>query len=447
MNKRTIDLADLVITAFINVFYQIIDCVYDRIVLKGGRNSTKSSVIALAIIIGVIKHNCSAVCMVKYDNKVFDRLVSTFNEMMARANVSDRFKYKVQAKEFVLLDRNGRETQFGIKFTGVDDPAKLKSFKPRSGTGGFRYIWFEEAYDFASNEEITNIIDTMGRGSGKHCVIISYNPPKSRTNWLNKLYSTPSGKVLSRNKNCWVNEFEVKVPMPDGSTYVKVNKQLVHHSTYLDVLADGHPDWLGETLVNAEKAKQFNDKEYRWVYLGEPVGEEGTVFNNVHNIDDTVKFDKTYLYRGLDFGFAKDPCAFVIWSYDKVNRYIYCCGEFGGIGLSNQTLASEIRAHNTNNFTVWADCAEPRTINELNTTHRLKLLPVSKGADSVRHGIKWLQGLNGIFIDPVLYPNTYKEFSEYEYKKNKLGEYTGELPDSDNHYIDASRYALNTEIK
>ena len=71
---------------------------------------------------------------------------------------------------------------------------------------------------------------------------------------------------------------------------------------------------------------------------------------------------------------------------------------------------------------------------------------VKKGADSVRHGIKWLQSLNGIYINPVTCPNTYREFTKYEYKMNRQGEYTGELSDKDNHCIDATRYALNLKI-
>jgi len=71
---------------------------------------------------------------------------------------------------------------------------------------------------------------------------------------------------------------------------------------------------------------------------------------------------------------------------------------------------------------------------------------VKKGPDSVRHGIKWLQDLNAIYINPIKCPFTYKEFTRYEYAMNKLGEYTGELPDKNNHSIDATRYALCTRI-
>lgn len=113
--------------------------------------------------------------------------------------------------------------------------------------------------------------------------------------------------------------------------------------------------------------------------------------------------------------------------------------------MGNSTLAQEIRDRNKHNFIVWADSEDPRTINEL-VKLGIRAVGVKKGPDSVRHGIKWLQSLSGIYIDPIECPETYKEFSRYEYKMDKHGQYTGELVDKDNHTIDSTRYALNNVI-
>ena len=66
-----------------------------------------------------------------------------------------------------------------------------------------------------------------------------------------------------------------------------------------------------------------------------------------------------------------------------------------------------------------------------------------KGPGSVAYGIKWLQALRAIVIDPERCPETAKEFSEYEYERDvKTGEVLEGYPDAANHSIDAARYAL-----
>lgn len=445
-NRLDIDLSKLIIKTFDKIFSNILNVDYDRVILKGGRNSTKSSLVALALIIAVLVFKCDAVCLVKYDNRIYERLVSTFLEMLQRSGLHGFFKYKVQKKELVLLDSwEGRETQHSIKFTGVDDPQKLKSFKPKSGAGGFRYVWFEEVTDFRSLEEVNNVINTMARGEGEHCIIMTYNPPKSTNNWVNQEYNTPCGVVLGHESNSYVTELESVYTTDSGISIVTKEKQLVHHSTYLDVIESGHPEWLGMTLINAERTRENNYDQYRWEYLGEAIGTEGNVFKNVRDLYNN-NFDKSEVFRGLDFGFTTDPSAYVEWCYSIRNRSIYCLNEFVAKGADNETLASNIAVYNKHNFRVWCDSSEPRTINEL-IKLGIRAVGVRKGQDSVRHGIKWLQSLNGIYINPITCPHTYKEFTEYEYKTDRYGEYTGELLDKNNHTIDATRYALNTKIE
>jgi phage terminase large subunit len=48
--------------------------------------------------------------------------------------------------------------------------------------------------------------------------------------------------------------------------------------------------------------------------------------------------------------------------------------------------------------------------------------------------------------DPARTPNAHRELSTYEYKRSKDGEILADLPDADNHSIDALAYALDREI-
>jgi len=51
--------------------------------------------------------------------------------------------------------------------------------------------------------------------------------------------------------------------------------------------------------------------------------------------------------------------------------------------------------------------------------------------------------MNKIIIDPERCPNTANEFLSYEYLRSKDGEIISGYPDSNNHLIDATRYATN----
>ena len=77
----------------------------------------------------------------------------------------------------------------------------------------------------------------------------------------------------------------------------------------------------------------------------------------------------------------------------------------------------------------------------------LPILPCEKGNGSILNQVKFLQSLTEICIDPVRCPNTYREFVNYEYVKNKMGEFTGALPETDNHTPDAVRYAVERLAK
>lgn len=411
-----VDLSKQLISTMDHTVDSIINCRYSEIVEKGGRASTKSQAISIGILVGCQVHRTNAVCMVKYKNGIENRLVNTFLSSIDYLGIEKFWKLRRSPFELIALDGRGNTVGNSIKFTGCDEPNKLKSFRPRKGH--FKYIWFEECTDFTGMREINSIVDTLSRG-GKSTVIFSYNPPPSANNWVNSYFeSNEKARTISR---------------------------LVHHSTYIDVIKE-HPEWLGESFIErARFFKRNNIDYYRSNYLGEIIGTEGNVFKNVFNLKKDVKIDKSEIFRGLDFGFTSSPVAYTEWVYDKKQHCIYCIDEYVAIGVSNKTLAYEIRQRNKHNFRVWADSAEPRTIHELNKLG-IRCVPVVKGPDSIRHGVKWLQSLSGIYIDAEKCPETFKQFTKYEYKINKLGEYTGELPDKEDDTIDSCRYALHTKM-
>ena len=94
--------------------------------------------------------------------------------------------------------------------------------------------------------------------------------------------------------------------------------------------------------------------------------------------------------------------------------------------------------------TIICDSAEPKSIYDLQN-EGLRAIPCKKYAGSVIYGIKWLQNRK-IVIDPARTPNAYREFTQYQYMQTKDGEFLSDVPDKDQHTIDATRYALDRII-
>lgn len=245
-------------------------------------------------------------------------------------------------------------------------------------------------------------------------VFYSYNPPKMIASWVNA---------------------EVIIVRPD---------RLVHSSTYLDVPVN----WLGEQfIIEAEELKKTNELAYRNEYLGEPTGTGGAVFTNItlRKITDEEILHFDNISDGIDFGYAVDPACYGQNHLDKTRRKLYIFNEIYKVGISNKKLHDEILKVKIGRSEITADSAEPKSIDEMNSYSRLRIVGAKKGPDSIDFGVRWLQNLAEIIIDPERCPNTAREFSTYEYEKDKYGNFKSKYPDVNNHSIDMTRYSREKE--
>lgn len=396
-------LSDLVAKPFWRVHRDIMSAGHDEYWLDGGRGSTKSSFISIEIIQLLIKHSqMHAIVYRKVGNTLRESVYEQIIWAIDQLGMHNKFKYRKSPLE-IQYKKTGQR----IIFRGADDPMKSKSIK--ISFGYFGILWFEELAEFEGMDDIRTIKASIIRGGDLSYTFYSYNPPQTARNWVNK---------------------EALVPKPN---------RLTHHSTYLGV----PPEWLGKPFIaEAEALKATNERAYRHMYLGEITGTGGQVFSNLdirtipkEELDRLGRF-----YNGLDFGFAVDPDAFVRWAYEPKLRRITAIDEFYGAGNSTDRLAAEVGKRKGEGF-VRCDSADPRMISELGG-RGLLVVGVKKGPGSVEHGMRWLQSLGSIIIDPERTPNIAKEFSAYEYKQDKNGDFLPEYPDKENHTIDATRYAL-----
>lgn len=166
--------------------------------------------------------------------------------------------------------------------------------------------------------------------------------------------------------------------------------------------------------------------------------------NFVELPDEVIdRFDR--IRRGIDWGYATDPFVYNECHYDKTRRRLYIFRELHQVRLKNRKAAELIKPL-AGAKRITCDSAEPKSIDEMRDLG-LNVAGAKKGPDSVEYGIKWLQDLEEIIIDPVRCPETAREFSGYELDRDKDGNFKAGFPDHDNHHIDAIRYACEDDMK
>lgn len=396
--------ARLMAKEFVDIHRDILDRGHLEYVEKGGRGSTKSSFISLEIP-SIIKNNpqMHAVCCRKVGNTLRDSVYSQIVWAIGALGLSAEFESRVSPLEITY-----KPTGQKIYFRGADDPIKLKSIKPPFGYIGI--LWLEELDQFAGEEECRNIQQSVIRGGDDAYIFKSFNPPKTRNNWANQYVEKPK------------------------------DNRLVTHSDYISV----PKKWLGKAfLEEAEYLKEINPSAYEHEYLGIPNGNGGMVFENVICEEITNKqiqeFDR--ILNGLDWGYYPDPWAFNRCYFDSARRILYIFDEITAYKKGNRETADLLLNRGvTHEDRITADSAEPKSIGDYNS-YGLYCRAAEKGPGSVEYSMKWLQSLSKIVVDHKRCPDTYGEFTAYEYERTKDGEIMTGYPDKNNHHIDAVRYA------
>lgn len=419
--QQSIKLKECIGPVYDDVLDDILNHKHSKYIFPGGRGSLKSSFIAIVIVLIImIFPKANAVCFRKIANTIQTSIFPQIVWAIYTLGVEKYFKISKNYSTPIEYIPTGQK----IFFMGLDDPDKVKSIKVTVG-----YIavnWFEEVDQFSGERELRKVTQSTKRGGDIFWDFRSFNPPISKNNWANEM----------------VENYEL---------YPKKNT-LVFRTTYLQAPAE----WLGpEFIEEAEELKEKDPRAYEHEYLGVPVGTGGDVFPNASDydmsqlvtiVDRQIPMWQTFdaIYNGIDWGFAKDPFRFVRMHFDKKHLDLYIFDEYSTIKTRNATvfkiLYDEEKKVKREEL-VTADSAEPKSVADFKA-YGAFIREANKGPDSVRYGIKWLQGLNHIYIDKRRCPETYKEFVNYEYEQDKDGNFISDYPDENNHSIDAVRYAM-----
>ena len=421
-----LDITDHIADCFLPVHEDVTRGDHTFINLPGGRGSGKSSYVALEIINQIMKDRSgqsNAIVIRKYANTLRGSVFNQLQWAIDKLGVSEHWKSTVMPLEFRY--RTGQV----IRFSGLDDPTKLKSLRPTNGY--FSILWIEEFSEILGEAELRNLQQSVLRGGDRFTVFRTFNPPISKSAWVNQYIEDDDDRSLT----------------------VRTDYRMIP------------ADWLGELFLDeAERLKEINPKAYEHEFLGLPVGNGSEVFPNleIRTITDEEIQRQTYIFQGLDFGFSSDPFAFVRLGYDRKTDTIMFLDEIVKRGCGNREIADliiERGYHKTGRISgismthevymekqpIICDCAEPKSIVDLRDCG-LKALACHKEPGCVQYRTRWLQHRR-IVIDPERTPESAREFQNYCYVVDRgTGEITSALPDADNHCIDAAAYGLNSLI-
>lgn len=426
---RQLDIREHIAEVFYPVHEDICQGLHEFYNLRGGRGSGKSSFCALELIYQIMKDETglsNALAIRKWGVALRSSVFSQIQWGIETLGVGAHWRSTLNPMQFVY------ETGQVIKLTGLDDPQKLKSIKPAKGF--FKFLWCEEFNELNGEMELRNLQQSVLRGGDRFCVLRSFNPPISRSNWANEYCDRPD----ERSFNLLTNYLQV----PES--------------------------WLGQSFLNeADRLKELNPRAYQHEYLGLPVGNGAEVFETleIREITDQEYSQLVKVFCGLDWGWSTDPACFLRVSYEPKTETIWIMDEIYGTHMSNRQLAEKIKEKGWDKTgrlhrdlfigdfgdtyiekqLIVADSSEPKSISDMHNLG-LKVVACHKFSGCVAYRIRWLQHRK-IIVDPRRTPNTARELQNYHYEVDKrTGEVLSSVPDKDNHSLDALAYSLDKVI-
>lgn len=397
------------------------------VVCKGSKGSKKSKTQALKIVYNMMKP-CYELANTLVVRKIGKTIRNTcFTEVRwAIEALGVRELWKVNSSEMKI---EYLPTGQVILFAGMDDPLKLASLTVLRGN--LCWVWFEEASDFSNYDDVLKLTMSI-RGQlpdGYYKQFTFTFNPWSEHHWLKKeFFDKERDDAYVCTTTFRDNEFL-------GADDIKRYYDLYKNSPRMArIICDG--DWgVAEGLIYDNWVEEEFD-------LGEVMAKHP---------DAKPSF-------GLDFGYSISFNAFVAVLVDVKDREMWIYDEYYANGQSNIDLAKAITEMGYAKEEIWADAAEPKSIDEMskgfdevtydennqpiiNHYQLPRIRPALKGADSVQNGIQRMQSFR-IHVHPRCI-NTLIEFNNYAWDVDKDGNFIDKPIKEWDHCMDAIRYALS----
>jgi len=347
---------------------------------EGGSRSSKSySVVQLLIHIAISNPN-TRISMVSHSLPHIKRGVyRDFKGIMEQWNIWDEKDFRYT--DFIYTFKNGSY----IELFGLEDPDKAK--------GPARDILFVNEANLISKALFDQLlIRTTGQ------VFLDWNPADF-ISWVYEVADNPQNKRI--------------------------------HSTYLNNISN-----LSDSQIrNIEQYKDLPD-DFMWKVYG--LGERGSakeiIYTQWKQYDEAPDGDVFY---GLDFGYVH-PAALIKVTHHEGQNYFEEIVYQSGLTLSD--LSRLIKEKLPERATIYADAAEPKSIEEL-YRQGFNIKPAQK---DVWAGIVKMKSypINLHYNSK----NLRREFMSYKWKKDKNDNVIEEPVKANDDLMDACRYAVFTHL-
>ncbi len=336
------------------------------------------------------------------------------------------FKDRIEESEYI--DENDfafNDSQMTVTYIPTGNTIISKGFKKSSGNrtaklkslAGATHVFIEEAEE---NDEMSfrQLDDSLRTKKADVKIIMVFNPP-NKSHWIIKKWYN-----LSESEH---QGYYMAVPKSDANNLLSI------HSTY-----KANEMNLNESFVSNLINYQKSDPDYYYTMVKGLIteGVKGRIFRNWQPISKMPDaYAKEY---GLDFGW-NDPVALV--EIERHNQSLYCRQMIYQQGMTNRELSDRMKELGINKTAlITADSAEPKSIEELRRMG-WNIQAAVKGADSILNGIKQIKSLNVYLCEDSR--DFWIEYEVYAWRLNQHKEPTNEPMDSNNHLMDALRYAIS----
>jgi phage terminase large subunit len=347
---------------------------------EGGSRSSKSySVVQLLIHIALTNPN-TRISMVSHSLPHIKRGVyRDFKNILEQWNIWDEKDFRYT--DFIYTFKNGSY----IELFGLEDPDKAK--------GPARDILFVNEANLISKALFDQLlIRTTGQS------FLDWNPADF-ISWVYEVADNPKNKRI--------------------------------HSTYLNNISN-----LSESQIrNIEQYKDLPD-DFMWKVYG--LGERGSakeiIYTQWKQYDEAPNGDVFY---GLDFGYVHPAALIKVTHYEGQNYFEEIVYQSG---LTLSDLSRLIKEKLPERATIYADAAEPKSIEEL-YRQGFNIKPAQK---DVWAGIVKMKSypINLHYNSK----NLRREFMSYKWKKDKNDNVIEEPVKANDDLMDACRYAVFTHL-
>lgn len=376
----------------IPAFDNLKSCLYDIIIMEGGRGGAKSEALSALGVLESFIDDGVILCCREIQKSIADSLYATI--------VSTIYKYELQSY-FKIIQGEITNNLTGARFIFAGLKSNITSIK---SINKLRVILVDEAEN-VTDQSWSYLRPTPRYGQVRFYVV--FNP---------RFEHDATWQQFIVNKD-------------DRTLHITIN----WHDN----------PWFPESLNNQRLRDLRGDAgRYAWIWDGQflKISDNSILAKKLKMLDFEINQTFGTPYIGIDWGFSVDPTAIIECYIFQDSLYIRNAASKVGLELDDTSAYLIDHVPNVLRYTSRADCARPETISKVK-----KEIPLIKGCTkwkgSVEDGVVALQTFKAIYIHPDA-QCCFAELAAYSYKTDDTDNPTTDIEDKNNHYADALRYAI-----